>query len=177
MKQTVRLTWRTQLLSRTFWLKQLRDLLILVAIVWAISSYLQRDMLQGKAPDIAKLPISSTTQPVNDVHMDEARLIYFWGTWCPACRVTSPMVNTLASDHQVLSIAVASGSDQDISDYMLEQGYHFSVVNDDMGISEHWGANALPAIYIVNQQGDIRFVTQGVTTLWGMRIRLWLASW
>ena len=91
------------------------------------------------------------------------------------------MVNSVSlnPDYQVVSIAVASGSDDDISTFMQHHNYHFDAINQHqtMLLSQQWGAMALPAIYIVDAENNIRFVTSGVTSSWGMSLRLWLATW
>ena len=175
--------------SRRFWLTSMRDTAILIIILFIIASYLQREMRTGIAPPIkaytiASLPLSSFTSDSNiSSKMGKSTLVYFWGTWCPICSVTSPMVNSVAKNgvYTVISVAVASGSNADIEQFMQQHNYHFSVINEDKNsqtasLSEQWGATALPAIYIVDKDNNIRFVTSGVTTSWGMSLRLWFAS-
>ncbi|WP_394129811.1 protein disulfide oxidoreductase [Shewanella maritima] len=205
--KATKLTLKQQLRSGRFWLTQLRDLLILFVILFAISSYLQRDMHRGQAIAINginihgqavhgfnldkqdKLPLSQTQNPAfstlsssDTLQSDRPTLLYFWGTWCAVCRITSPMVNQLhLDDYQVLTIAVASNTDNHIQRYMQENEYQFEVINQDApdnqpDMSEQWGAFALPAIYIIDDKQQIRYVTQGATSTWGMKIRMWLAA-
>ncbi|WP_039978415.1 protein disulfide oxidoreductase [Shewanella decolorationis] len=170
------LSWRQKLRSPRFWLKQLRDLSIIALVLYCISLYLQRDMITGQAPVLGGIAIDGSQLTLNTAQT-EPTLVYFWGTWCPVCRVTSPMVESISQDHKVISVAVASGSDSEIQRYMDEHQYHFPVLNDDDGKrSTQWGAMAFPAIYIIDPQGEIRFVTSGVTSTWGMKFRLWLAQ-
>ncbi|WP_351018751.1 redoxin domain-containing protein [Shewanella sp. AC91-MNA-CIBAN-0169] len=180
--------------TKRFWLTSLRDIIVIAVVLFAIASYLQRDMRTGiampiNAYTIANKPISLFTSASIDAQQhirenstqNKPTLVYFWGTWCPVCKVTSPMVNSvnLNPNYQVVSIAVASGSDDDISTFMQHHHYHFDVINQHqtMLLSQQWGAMALPAIYIVDTENNIRFVTSGVTSSWGMSLRLWLATW
>jgi hypothetical protein len=94
------------------------------------------------------------------------------------------MVNSvnLNQDYQVISIAVATGSDVEISRFMQQHHYDFEVINQQYQpqaalLSQQWGAMALPAIYIIDTNNNIRFVTSGVTSGWGMSLGLWLATW
>ncbi|MGL5394839.1 MAG: protein disulfide oxidoreductase [Shewanella sp.] len=168
--------WRQTLQSPRFWLKQLRDLAIMALLLYGVSLYLQRDMVTGEAPTLNGIAIDGSHLAL-DTAQTKPTLVYFWGTWCPVCRVTSPMVETINQDHRVISVAVASGSDSSIQTYMDDHQYRFPVLNDDSGEqSAKWGAMAFPAIYIVDTQGDIRYVTSGVTSTWGMKFRLWLAQ-
>lgn len=168
--------WRQKLRSPQFGLKQCRDLAIMALVLYGVSLYLQRDMITGQAPALSGITIDGSQLALNAAKT-EPTLVYFWGTWCPVCRVTSPMVETVAQDHRVISVAAASGSDSDIQTYMNEHQYHFPVFNDDSGEqSANWGAIAFPAIYIIDTQGNIRYVTSGATSSWGMKFRLWLAQ-
>lgn len=148
-------------------------------IVFAVSSYLQQDMVTGKAPILMGVDIQGNhvQLPAITPHNRAPTLIYFWGSWCPVCRVTSPMVESVSQEYPVVSVAVASGEDIDIQTYMQQQGYTFTVLNDVNGHwSQQWGALAFPAIYIIDAKGQIRFITSGATTSIGMKLRLWLAQ-
>ncbi|RPA51142.1 protein disulfide oxidoreductase [Shewanella vesiculosa] len=188
---------KSTLKSKRFWLTSLRDITLIGIALFFIASYLQRDMRKGaavpiEAHSITNKPISLFTstsvemkQQSNSLSIsNKPTLVYFWGTWCPICQVTSPMVNSVSSDqdYQVISIAVASGTDAEITTFMQQHDYRFEVINQQnqpqaISLSQQWGAMALPAIYIIDTNNNIRFVTSGVTSSWGMSLRLWLATW
>ncbi|QDF68572.1 protein disulfide oxidoreductase [Shewanella sp. SNU WT4] len=142
--------------------------------MFLISTYMQRHMISGAAPELSGQ--TSLHAPFILQSDPEPTLIYFWGTWCPACRMTSPAVNDLSKDNAVVSVAVSSGSNDDINQFMLSHDYQFAVINDDGELSKRWGAHALPAIYIV-KQGEVQWVTSGVTSGWGLKVRMWLSQW
>jgi thiol-disulfide isomerase/thioredoxin len=154
----------------SFWLRLLRDLAVLLLIGFAIASYQQRHMLTGKAP-----ALDGTT-------IEGAILVYFFGTWCPICRFTSPAVDAIAQDYPSIGVALSSGTDQQISDFMVQNNHQFDVLNDDLDInhngkiSQAWGVQAVPAFYILDSQNNIVFVTSGASSQWGLRLRLWWAS-
>ena len=51
------------------------------------------------------------------------------------------------------------------------------MVNDPDGrLAGAWGVHAVPATFIVDTNGEIRFVEVGYTTGLGLRLRLWLAE-
>ncbi|MGI2261480.1 protein disulfide oxidoreductase [Shewanella sp. GXUN23E] len=159
--------------QKSFWLKLLRDLALMGAVIYGVSLFLQRDMASGQAPALAGESIQGT--PIK-LRPHETTLVYFWGTWCPACKVTSPAVDSLSEDYKVISVAVASGTRHEIRDYMQKRDYSFPVIEGTQAMSDAWGASALPAIYIV-RNGEVQFVTRGVTSEWGLSWRLWLSDW
>jgi alkyl hydroperoxide reductase subunit AhpC len=70
-----------------------------------------------------------------------------------------------------------SGNSSAVEQYMREQAVSFPVIIDADGkISSKWGVNGVPASFIVDTDGKIRYVEIGYTTGIGLRFRLWLAS-
>ncbi|SNY52433.1 Redoxin [Arsukibacterium tuosuense] len=100
-------------------------------------------------------------------------LVYFWATWCPICQLTSPIINNFNDKYPVVSIALRSGNNQKLQQYIAAKGYEFPVVNDQDGhLTAQWQVGATPTIAVV-ENGQIVSVTSGVTTSWGLHARLW----
>lgn len=140
----------------------------MAVVVFAITQYQQRDMNTGQALNLPNIDYSQGPT-----------LVYFWGSWCSICSTTSPFVSTLAQEdnRNVISIALSSGADSEIEKYLMEHNYDFEAINDDSGqISKSWGVAVTPSIFVIDTKGDIRFTSTGMTSLWGMKLRLWLAS-
>lgn len=127
---------------------------------------LQLTDYQGQSIDLAAM---STEQPT---------LIYFWGTWCGICSVTSPTINKLASNpnYSVTTIAVQSGSNQDLQAYMSEHNFSFNAINDEQGaIFADWQGQVTPS-YVVLKDGEMSQGLTGIQPLWSLKLRLWLSS-
>lgn len=155
------------------WISNLKTLAILAVVFIGITHYQQRNMSQGTAPAIG---ISEHGQLTEVDYSKGPTLVYFWGSWCPICKTTSPSVSTLAEEgkYQIISIALSSGSNEDIKSYQDEHGYKFTTINDDSGkISKQWGVAVTPSIFYVDTEGEITAISTGMTSLWGMRFRLW----
>ncbi|MBV7314981.1 protein disulfide oxidoreductase [Shewanella sp. NIFS-20-20] len=159
----------------TPWRKRLIEWSMLVLMLSLATAYMQRHMVSGVAPKLNG--ISTAEHPLSIADHPGPLLVYFWGTWCSMCRYTSPAVDDIASEYPVISVAVASGSHQEINDFMQLNHYQFPVISDDTGaLSNAWGAKAFPAIYIIHD-GEIVWITSGVTSQWGLQLRLWLSQW
>lgn len=104
-------------------------------------------------------------------------LLYFWGSWCHFCEFVSPNIQRLNKENvEVLGIALKSGSDQEVSDYLAQHNYTFSTLNDPIGtFSKGWNIQATPTILII-KDGKIINHTTGYTSYWGLKIRTWLAN-
>jgi|TARA_B110000046_G_scaffold30197_1_gene31834 thiol-disulfide isomerase/thioredoxin len=159
---------KTKVSDRGFWISNLITLSFMLIIIIAVSSYQQRNMHSGQALSLEGIQYS-----------EGPTLVYFWGSWCSICLTTSPFVSTLAleSEYNIISIALSSGDAQQVTRYLNAHDYHFEAIDDDSGeISQSWGVAVTPSIFIIDTQGDIRFISTGMTSLWGMKLRLWLAT-
>ncbi|HCM04561.1 MAG TPA: protein disulfide oxidoreductase [Oceanospirillales bacterium] len=168
MKNQLKNIFKSRIKDKKFWVSNAKTLALMLIIIFSITQYQQRTMIDGKAPILSGINYSKKTT-----------LVYFWGSWCPICKTTSPFVSTLAKekDYNIISVALSSGSDDEIATYQQGNDYQFNTINDDNGeISRTWGVNVTPSIYIVDTEGMITHTSTGMTSLWGMRLRLWWAS-
>lgn len=176
-------TLRQRLGNRKWWLSQLKTVLLVVAIVSAVGFYQQRNMVSGYAPDLVTTTLTGDLYKLSDHYRQGPVLVYFWGSWCPICDQTSPAVSDIAAassggGSRVISVALASGSDQTVMDYLHRHQYVFTTLNDDSGaISQRWGVTVTPSFFYLNTKGEIVMVSAGLSSEWGIRIRLWLARY
>jgi thiol-disulfide isomerase/thioredoxin len=159
------------------WLRRGLEVLIFIVVIMGVRAWQQRDIVKGMAPALSGLlldgkPFVLAAKPAQPV------LIHFWASWCPICRAEQGTIESLARDNSnIITVAMQSGNSNAVQQYMREQGVNFPVINDaDKQISATWGVQAVPASFIVDTDGKIRYVEIGYTTSLGLRLRLWLAS-
>lgn len=104
-------------------------------------------------------------------------LLYFWGSWCHFCEFVSPNIQSLKeAGTEVLGVALKSGSEQEVRDYLQQNNYTFATLNDPDGtFSKGWDIQATPTILIV-KDGKIINHTTGYTSYLGLKFRVWLAE-
>jgi peroxiredoxin len=153
------------------------NVLLLVILVVGIRAWQQRDMVGGAAPVLQGVTLAGQTYRL-PAHPLQPVLVHFWATWCSICRAEQGSITAIAHDNpNVITIAMQSGKPEEITQHMREQGIDFLVVNDPEGsIASAWGVHAVPASFIIDPDGRIRFVEVGYTTEIGLRLRLWLAK-
>ncbi|WP_053980605.1 thioredoxin domain-containing protein [Marinagarivorans algicola] len=104
---------------------------------------------------------------------DELVVVYFWATWCGPCKVTSPSVKQLAKHHPVVSIAMASGDDKVLEQYVSSSGLNIPVINDDnQAIANTWGVKVTPTVLFI-KGGQIHGYTMGASGYPGLLARAW----
>lgn len=152
------------------------QLLFLVAIVAGVRFWQQRDMVRGLAPPISGVLLDGQSAAAQ-VRAGQPLLVHFWASWCPICSAEQGTIESLSKDYPTLTIAMQSGSDAEVLQHLRKENLSFAVLNDpDSMISRQWGVRAVPASFIIDTQGRIRFLEVGYTTDIGFRLRLWLAG-
>ena len=159
------------------WSKELLSILLIVGVISAaMDFYRSQSMPQGNA-----IPMVGTSIQGEEIDLIELSkqgepvIVYFWATWCGACKFVSPSVDWLAKSHNVVSVSLSSGPDERVSRYLQAKDYNFDVLNDTSGqIGRDWAISVTPTIAII-KDGEIKSITTGVTTPLGIWLRAALA--
>ncbi|WP_151669448.1 protein disulfide oxidoreductase [Nitrincola schmidtii] len=159
------------------WSRWTIEILVFVAIFLAIRAYQAPDIEAGSAPDFQGITLDGQTVSLAE-YRGEPLLIVVWAEWCRICRIELPMIQPLAKDHQVLTIAIQSGTDEEVRQFLEEQDLHqLPVLNDPQSqLANALGVRGVPVMFILDREGTIRFTEVGLTSGWGLKARLWWAG-
>jgi thiol-disulfide isomerase/thioredoxin len=157
------------------WGRTLIQLGLILALFVLLHQWRTRPLASGPAPPLAGDLIAG-----GQFDLAEARgaplLVHFWATWCPVCRLGDQDIDAIARDFPVITVALQSGGPSDIAAYLKGEGLGFPVIADTYGeLASAWGVQGVPASFVVDGKGRIRFSTVGYSTETGLRGRLWLA--
>ena len=149
---------------------------MLLVLIFGIRAWQQSGTASGPAPALAGELLDG--KPVSlAAFAGRPVLVHFWATWCPICRAEQGSIDTLARDVPVITVAMQSGDRDAVVQHLRKEELSFPVLNDPAGeIAAQWGVRAVPASFIVDGAGQIRFLEIGYTTGIGLRLRLWLAG-
>lgn len=102
--------------------------------------------------------------------LDEYRgrvvLVNFWATWCAPCLEEMPSIERLRrslDEKRFAVLAVNVGEGPRVAGAFAEKmglGFHF-LLDRDMKTSKAWGARVLPATFIVDPEGRVRYSYYG----------------
>lgn len=156
------------------WRRVLVQMLIVAVIFGLVRFWQLRDLSRGPAPEIV-----AQTLDGEQVRLSAMRgrpvLVHFWASWCPVCRLQEKGIHAIAEDHALLTVALDTATPQELRRYLLNKGLSFPVIRDAQGvISGQYGVSGVPASFVVDSAGIIRFTEVGYTTEWGLRARMWL---
>ena len=115
-----------------YW-KSALQVALFIALYLALQTWTQRHLAQGMAP-----AVSGTTLSGEALNLETLRgkplLLHFWATWCSVCRLEQGTIDDLSRRYTVVSIAMQSGSAQEVQQYMQEHDLNYPVINDPQGL-------------------------------------------
>ncbi len=131
---------------------------------------LKKEIINVKAPEFLKAIVDLNGKSVSaNLTKNKIIVVDFWATWCVPCMKEMPYVQNAYEKYKnnddVLFMVINSGSNnslQDAQGWWGNKRYSFPVFyNKDRTIGEKFGFNVIPATYIIDQKGNIRFKTIG----------------
>lgn len=152
------------------------ELTLILIVLSAIRFWMQRDVVSGTAPNINNVMLNGQHF---DLYQNSKRpiLVHFWATWCPVCKLEQSNIENISKDHPVITIAMQSGDNEELSQFMRQEKLSFMVINDESGVLSHsYNIRGVPVSFIVNKENQIKFVEVGYTTELGLRLRIWWAG-
>lgn len=165
---------------RRRWLRWGAEIGGVVLIVLAVQLWQSRDVPGGPAPAFAAPMSDGRAGSLGDwraAHPGQAVAIYFWADWCPICKAQEGNITALRADWPVLTVAMQSGTAPQVAKALRERGLDWpTVIDADGAIAARYGLHGVPALVIVDANGNLSSVAVGYTTTPGMRLRLWWAG-
>lgn len=161
--------------KRPIW-RYFLEALVVIALVIGINSWRTRDAVSGPAPLLSGYTVNGEPFELSR-KPGEPLLVYFWASWCPVCKLQDGNIATLSEEFPVITVAMSSGTDEEIREYLEQEELDLAVLNDETGeISNRWGVKGVPTTFVIDGEGEVRFVEVGYTTTPGLRLRRWLAE-
>lgn len=152
------------------------EIAVIFVIYLAIKSFMQRNLVDGVVPSFEGVLLGGQSVNVQS-YQGKPLLLHFWATWCSICKMEESSIASISDDYEVITVAMNSGNDMEISAYLEEQGLSFPVVVDEEGvIADRFGVRGVPTSFIIDPNANIRFTEIGFTSELGLRMRLWLAG-
>ncbi len=89
----------------------------------------------------------------------QVRIVDFWATWCAPCKEEVPMYKELHDEYgdrgvRIISISMDYEEDlNSVKEFVAKYEIQYTSLMDDGEVSRQYGAEGLPATYLIDQQG------------------------
>lgn len=166
-----RIPWR----KRVFRIAIELGLVVLVYV--GVTSWQERKLLGDNSDAPA---FSLTALDGSRVQLRELRgkrvLLHFWATWCGVCRQEHAALNSvqagLGKDEVLLSVVADSEDPDAVRKYVAEAGLRYPVLLADAKVVRDYRVGAFPTNYFLDKTGKIVDHTVGMSSRFGMDLRL-----
>ena len=147
-------------------------LVLTVTIFWAApgaDTWAQdpRPEVGHPAPDLTLPALTGEAVRLSAFRGQKAVLINFWATWCAPCRLEMPTMEKAYQRYknkglEILAVSVDAGPKNLVKNFMEELGLTFPALLDpDMKVFQLYRLFAIPASFLIDKQGIIRFKELG----------------
>ena len=135
---------------------------------------------KGATPALELSTLDGQAQRLED-YRGRVLLVNFWATWCAPCLEEMPSIERLrrsldARRFAVLAVNVGEGP-RAAGDFAkkMDLGFNF-LLDRDMKTSKAWGARVLPATFIVDPDGKVRYSHYGALDWSSAEVRKAIAA-
>lgn len=162
--------------------KKLRNFIKEILLFLLIITIFANGISLYKSTDLNKEPLQLTAITLLNgeeykLEANKPILIHIWATWCPTCKLEASNIQTISQYYNVLTIAVKSGSDTEIKNWMQKNEYTFNVVNDSNAtLASKFNIEVFPTTFIYNKDKHMAFSEVGYSSTWGLFLRMWWTS-
>ena len=158
-------------------LKEVAITLLMVAVVSFGLNYIRKPDIATAIPNLKLETISGKLIELKQ--NGKPLILHFWATWCPTCKLEAPNIEYIKEDSgvRVVTIAVNSGNNKALEEFMEQRGYSYSVINDNSGeLAKRFKVGAYPTTFIYDSNGTLQFAEVGYSTTIGLKARLALVD-
>lgn len=153
------------------------EVLLIVAVFIAARAYSQRNLLAGQAPLVTAQLLDGHTFNLQQGIKQQPVLLHFWASWCPVCKLEETSIESLSKHYKVITVAMNSGNNAEVRNYLETQNLSFPVIVDEDGeLASRFGVRGVPTSFIIAPDGKIVFSEIGYTTKLGLMLRMWLTG-
>ena len=156
--------------------KEIVSTLLLLFVVSMVINYIRKPEVNEDIYRVELTDIYNKSLAMYE-YEKEPLVVHFWATWCPTCKLEASNIEALSQKHNVISIAVNSGSNNKIQLFMKEHNLSYNVINDSDGaLAKKFGIEAYPTTLIYDRNGKLKFSEVGYSTTLGLQARIALSN-
>ena len=121
-------------------------------------SLVPSNLISKKVPifELKKLNNHELLTPSDLQNQKQLKIVNFFASWCPPCKVEHPQLMELANNYKIYGIA-KKDNEENVNKWLKTNGNPFTKIGlDDDGISSiEWGVYGLPETFLIDKKGSI----------------------
>lgn len=109
------------------------------------------------APDFALKDVDGKAVRLSD-YKGSVVLVEFWATWCPPCRVMTPVLNKIYEKYKDKGFVILALTPEDrdtVKNYVKDYGVKYPVVIATRETIKQYGIIGIPMSFLINKEGII----------------------
>ena len=146
---------------------------IIAAVLWLLVSSVSAaepppGMIKLGGGPAPALKLSDLDGKVVDLAQSRGRwvLVHFWATWCGPCRREMPtlaqLTHALPAERLTVYLVNTSEGEDDVFAFLASVSPELSTLLDRDGqVTERWQPRGLPASFLLDPQGRLRYLALG----------------
>lgn len=155
----------------------IKKMLLIIGLAFVLSLAIDAYRLFSQSPqNIPADAFVTINQSLgNNANTEKHVVIYAWASWCALCSVTTPQVKWLQALYPTTSIAVQSGDDAKVAQYIKSKNIQFPVINDNDGLlANSLNIKGTPTFIIASNTGKVHYYSVGVSFLPSLLLKLFI---
>lgn len=157
------------------WRRWLREILIILAIFYAVDVWQTRNMLSTDGD----VQVKTFTLPLLAGGVGELApvpgkqtLVYFFAPWCSVCRASMANLEYVDREFtQVLVVALDYQTSDEVAQFMAEVGLDYPVYMGNAEVREVFQISAYPSYYLLDEAFRVVRRAMGYSTALGLKLR------
>jgi peroxiredoxin len=158
------------------------QVLALLALWFGISAFQTRRHVGQNgvpAPSFTLPDLSGRKVSLADYRQKKV-VLHFFATWCGVCKVELPSVRavhrSLDEDEVLLGVAADSSDPEALRRFAREHELKYPILLATDDVLRAYGVDKFPTNYYLNGDGSVSSSTVGLSTLTGMKLRLFATA-
>lgn len=154
------------------------ELVVIVAIVYAVSAWQARNMLESNgSQSIDAMQLVSLQGEVQSLYQTNRRtLVYFWAPWCSICAVSiGSLDNVDEEDFDIVTIAMDFEDLEAVQAFVDKHEVQSLVLLGNEQLRRQFKIQGYPSYYLLDENANVVAKSFGLNTSIGIKVKNWVS--
>lgn len=157
-------------------LKWFLELLVIVAIVYGVSAWQARNMLDSNGShNVDAMQLVSLEGEVRPLYQSKRRtLVYFWAPWCSVCAISiGSLDNVDEQDFDIVTIAMDFDNLESVQAFVDKYEVQSRVLLGNEQLRQQFKIQGYPSYYLLDENANVVAKSFGLNTSIGIKLKDW----